>query len=139
MNLSTLKKLACIIAIVLVPSMAFAGGTNSQTQGKATTGQINDPDPGMKQGDMGLKGVGQSSYPGASEAVDDTTLATDVKKALKTDPMLQNFDVKAEVSKGIVTLTGAASDVRAKARAETVASSVAGVKSVTNKITIGDK
>lgn len=139
MNTSNLRKLTCIIAIVLTPSIAFAGGTNSQAQDRASTGQINDPDPGMKEGDMGLKGVDQSANPETSVVMDDSTLASNVKKAIKADAMLQNFDVKAEVSKGVVTLTGAASDVRQKARAETVASSVKGVKLVNNKITIGDK
>jgi hyperosmotically inducible protein len=71
--------------------------------------------------------------------VDDSTLATNVQKALKADAKTKNLDIKAEVSKGVVTLTGKAGDTRWKARAETVARSVKGVKSVTNNITIGDK
>lgn len=139
MNISQLRKLTFISAIVLLPAMALAGGTNSQVQDKATTGQVNDPDPGMKEGDMGLKGVGQPSTPATSAVADDAKLAAEVKKAIKADAMLKNFDVKAEVSKGMVTLSGVASDVRLKARAETVASSVAGVQSVNNEITIGNK
>jgi hypothetical protein len=53
MKISNLKKLACIAAIALAPSIVFAGGT--QSQDKASTGQSNDPDAGMKEGDMGLK------------------------------------------------------------------------------------
>lgn len=137
MNMSDLRKLIGITALILVPSIVMAGGTNSETQDKASTGQVNDPDPGLKSGDMGLQGVGQSSNPSAADIVDDSTLSKQVKKALKADPMLKDLDIKAEIRNGVVTLNGVASDVRWKARAETVASSVTGVKSVTNNITIG--
>ncbi len=138
MKISNLKKLACITAIVLAPLMVFAGGTNSTSQDKASTGQSNDPDSGSKEGDMGAAGVGQSSKQD-SVMVDDATLATNVQNAIKADPNIQNIDIKAKVSKGVVTLTGVASDSRWKARATVVANSVKGVKSVKNNMTIGHK
>lgn len=134
MKISNLKKLACMTVIILAPSIAFAGGT--QTQDEASTGQSNDPDAGMKAGDMGTEGVGQSSKQDTT-MVDDATLLTNVQDALKADPMTKNLDIKAEVSNGIVTLTGAASGKRWTARATTVARSVKGVKSVKNNMTIG--
>ncbi len=133
MKISSLKKLACITAIVLAPSIAFAGGT--QTQDKASTGQSNDLDAGMKEGDMGTAGVGQSSKQD-SAIVDDATLVNNVQDTLKADPMTKNLDIKVEVRSGIVTLTGTASGKRWTARATTVASSVKGVKSVKNNMTI---
>ena len=135
MKTSNLKKLACITAIVLAPSIAFAGGT--QTQDKASTGQSNDPDAEMKAGDMGTEGVNQNSKQDTT-MVDDATLVTNVQDALKDDAMTKNLDIKAEVSNGIVTLTGAASDQRWTTRATTVARSVKGVKSVKNNMTIGN-
>ena len=136
MKISNLKKLACITAIVLAPSIAFAGGT--QSPDKASTGQSNDPNAEMKAGDMGVVGVGQSSKQDTT-MVDDATLATNVQNALKADPNTQNLDIKAEVSNGVVTLTGVASAKRWTARATTVARSVKGVKSVKNNMTIGHK
>lgn len=136
MKISNLTKLACITAIVLAPSIGFAGGT--QTQDKASTGQSNDPNAGMKAGDMGTQGVGQSSKPDTN-VVDDATLTTNVQNALKADPTLQNLDITAEVSNGVVTLTGVASGKRWTGRATTVARSVKGVKSVKNNMTIGHK
>ncbi len=140
MKISNLKKLACITAIVLAPSIAFAGGTNStsQDQDKASTGQSNDPNAGMKAGDMGELGVGQSSKQD-TVMVDDATLAINVQSALKADPKLQNLDIMAEVSNGVVTLTGVASAKRWTAQATEVARSVKGVKSVKNNMTIGHK
>lgn len=138
MKISNLKRLACITAIVLVPTLSYAGGTNSATEDKASTGQSKDLDPGLKEGDMGVVGVGQDSKQD-TVMVDDATLAADVKKALKADPTIQNIDIKSEVSQGIVTLTGVASDKRWTARATAVANSVKGVKSVKNNMTIGQK
>lgn len=138
MKVSNLKTLACIIAIVLAPSIAFAGGTNATTEDKASTGQSKDPDPGMKEGDMGLKPVGQEPMPD-SVIVNDSTLTTSVRDALKADPNLKNLDIKAKVSNGVVTLTGDAKDMRWKARATVVANSVKGVKSVENNMKIGRK
>lgn len=138
MKTSNLKKLICITAIVLAPSIAFAGGTNSTSEGKASTGQSNDPDAGMKEGDQGTVGVGQSSKQD-TVMVDDATLNTNVQKALKADPSLSKLDINAEVSDGVVTLTGVASAKRWTARATKVANSVKGVKSVKNNMTIGHK
>jgi osmotically-inducible protein OsmY len=138
MKISNLKKLACITAIVLAPSIAFAGGTNATSEDKASTGQSKDPDPGLKGGDTGVTGVGQSSKQD-TVIVDDATLATNVQNALKADPNIQNLDIKAEVSNGVVTLTGVASAKRWTSRATTVANSVKGVKSVKNNMTIGHK
>src|SRR5665647_60550 len=107
MKVSNLKKLACITAIVLAPSIAFAGGT--QSPDKASTGQSNDPNAEMKAGDMGVEGVGQNSKQDTT-IVDDATLVTNVQNALKADPNTQNLDIKAEVSNGVVTLTGVASE-----------------------------
>lgn len=138
METSNFKKLICITAIVLAPSIAFAGGTNSTSEGKASTGQSNDPDSGMKDGDTGVVGVGQGSKQDTA-IVDDATLTTNVQKALSADPSLSKLNINTDVSDGVVTLTGVASDKRWTARATTVANSVKGVKSVKNNMTIGHK
>jgi hypothetical protein len=136
MKISNFEKLACITAIVLAPSIAFAGGTNSQT--KASTGESRDLDSGLKEGDMGQLGVDQSSKQDTT-VVDDATLATNVQSALKADPETKNLDITAKVSHGAVTLTGVASAKRWTARATKVANSVKGVKSVKNNMAIGHK
>ncbi|MGZ8262225.1 MAG: BON domain-containing protein [Methylotenera sp.] len=138
MKTSNLKKIVCITAIILAPSIVFAGGTNSTSQDKASTGQSNDPDSGMKEGDMGAVGVGQSSKQDTA-IVDDATLTTNVQDAIKADPSLSKLNINAVVSNGVVTLTGVASAKRWTARATEVANSVKGVKSVKNNMKIGHK
>ena len=132
MKTLSFKNIVCITAISIMSSIAFAGGTN--TEGKPAAGQSNDPDPGLKSGDMGSVGVGQDTKQDTS-MVDDATLTTNVQKALKDDPSLSKLMIDVKVSGGVVTLTGVASDKRWSARATQVANSVPGVKSVTNSMT----
>lgn len=112
MKISNLKKLACITAIVLAPSIAFAGDAVD---------------------------VSQSSKEYTDVVVDDATLASHVESALKADPLLQELDIAANASSGVVTLTGVASATRWTAQATMVAKKVKGVKSVKNNMTIGHK
>lgn len=136
MKPSMIKKLICVTAVSLVPFLVFAGGTNSE--GDPTTSYKNDPaDRSMEQGDMGSKGVGQTSGSPEQSKVDDSTLSKQVDEALKGDAMLRKLDIKAEVKNGVVTLTGDAKDVRWQGRAAQVASSVKGVRSIQNNLTVG--
>ncbi|HZV97922.1 MAG TPA: BON domain-containing protein [Methylophilaceae bacterium] len=152
MKNTKLKSLACITAVLFMPFVAIAGGTN--TRDDPTTGEKRDPNKETRQGDMGGQGVGTEGSQGTtgtgtgtegsrgtSDAGmgDDSSLSTSVQDAIKNDAMLRNLDIQAEVNGGVVTLTGDAKDVRFKARAAKVAKSVKGVKSVKNNITVGKK
>ena len=70
------------------------------------------------------------------EYVDDSTITTKVKAALIKDKTVSAADVKVETFKGVVQLSGFVNTAAEKTQAETVASSVTGVKSVDNKITV---
>jgi osmotically-inducible protein OsmY len=131
MKSTLIKKFLCVTAISLTPFLAFAGGTNSE--GGSTTGYKNDPDRGTEQGDMG-KGVGTNGS--GTIQVDDSELENKVETALKNDAQLQKLDIDVEAENGIVKLEGDVSDVRWKGRAAKVASSVQGVKSVQNNLSL---
>ena len=62
-----------------------------------------------------------------------------MQKALRADPSLSKLNINADVSDGVVTLTGVASAKRWTTRTTTVENSVKGVKSVKNNMTIGHK
>jgi hyperosmotically inducible periplasmic protein len=130
---STLIKLLCVTALSLTPALVFAGGTNSENG--ATTGYKNDPDRGTEQGDMG-KGVGTNGNSTSHEQISDSDLDNKVETALKNDAQLQKLDIDVEAENGVVKLSGNVSDVRWKGRATKVASSVKGVKSVQNNLSI---
>jgi len=137
MKATLIKKLLCAIAISLMPFLAFAGGTN--TDSDASTGYEKAPDRSTQQGDMGT-GVGTEDSAGSQEQMmSDSELTKKVEKALKNEAQLKNLDIDVEVKNGVVTLSGDAKDVRFQGRAAKVANSVKGVKSVQNNLTINGK
>jgi hyperosmotically inducible protein len=64
---------------------------------------------------------------------DDKVVAKNVQNKLKADPQLKN--VKVEVNKGVVSLSGEVKSIDASAKASEVARNVAGVRSVKNDLT----
>ena len=70
------------------------------------------------------------------EIDEDTVLAAKVKSALGADPALRLLAIDTGVSSGVVTLYGTADTRAHRERAAQVASSVAGVKSVSNQLVI---
>jgi hyperosmotically inducible protein len=66
-------------------------------------------------------------------AADDKVVAKNVQSKLKANPQLKN--VKVEVNKGVVSLSGEVKSIDASAKASEVAGSVAGVRSVRNDLT----
>jgi len=66
-------------------------------------------------------------------AADDKVVAKNVQSKFKADPQLKN--VKVEVNKGVVSLSGEVKSIDASAKASEVARSVAGVQSVKNDLT----
>lgn len=72
----------------------------------------------------------------AGSVVDDTVITTKVKTALLADSDVKGLDVNVDTAMGIVTLNGAVNNQTQIDRAGKLATDVAGVKSVTNNLTI---
>ena len=103
MKSTLLRKLLCALAISLMPFLAFAGGTN--TQSDPSTGYEKAPDKSTQQGDMGT-GVGTEDSASPQERVSDSELTKQVEKALKNEAQLKNLDIDVEVNNGVATLSG---------------------------------
>lgn len=136
MKTTNLKNLACITALILAPSIAFAGGTNSQADDKATSGHRLDSETGIKAGEM--RKDAHDGIVKSDGMTDDASLVTNVEKALKADSVTSELDIKVVASAGAVTLSGQAAGIRWKSQAANVAGKVKGVKSVQNNIEIGN-
>jgi hyperosmotically inducible protein len=67
---------------------------------------------------------------------DDATLAANVKAKLTTDAPLSAATINVAAASGVVTLSGTVATEAEKAKAESIASAVEGVKSVTNSISV---
>ena len=72
----------------------------------------------------------------ASEAINDATVTAKVKSAILSEPQLKMLQINVETVGGVVILTGSADTRQSRERAEQVASAIAGVKSVDNRIDV---
>lgn len=70
------------------------------------------------------------------QSVDDVAITTKVKAAFAQDPGVKAMAVKIETYRGTVQLNGWVNNAEEKARAEQIAKTVAGVKTVQNQISI---
>ncbi len=72
----------------------------------------------------------------AGQVIDDGALTAAVKGKLIADETSQSYKINVETQNGVVQLTGFADSSKAKSRAEELAKSVDGVKTVRNDIEI---
>lgn len=72
----------------------------------------------------------------AGDVVDDATITTKVKAKLYEDSVMKGMSVGVDTFEGQVTLTGAVANEDQRARAESLARSVYGVKKVNNLLNI---
>ena len=77
-----------------------------------------------------------SKQEGAGEYVDDSVITTKVKSLLAADDFLKSFEISVETFKGIVQLSGFVDSQKAIDKAGEIASSVKGVKSVKNDLSV---
>ena len=70
------------------------------------------------------------------EYIDDSVLTSKVKAEIFNDPMLKVLQINVETYKGVVQLSGFVNSAAASVRAEKLAFSVKGVKSVENNIVV---
>lgn len=69
-------------------------------------------------------------------AVDDSTLTAKVKAALMAEPGLRSLQISVDTKNAAVTLSGSVDTAASKDRAKEVASSVAGVATVVDQLTV---
>ena len=69
-------------------------------------------------------------------AVDDSALTAKVKAALLAEPGLKSLQIGVDTKNGAVTLSGAVDSAASRDRAKEVASSVNGVSTVVDQLTV---
>ena len=72
----------------------------------------------------------------AGKALDDATVTAKVKSALIAEPNLKAMSINVDTAAGIVTLRGTADSQETKQKAERLASTVEGVRSVKNELVV---
>jgi hyperosmotically inducible protein len=129
-------KLIGLSLMLLVGLAACEKPGPAETAGKKidqTTDKI-----GEKVGDaantVGDKMGAQSAK--AAVVIDDTEITSKVKAAIFAEPGLKTLQISVDTVKGVVTLSGSVDTWPNSNRAKEVASAVAGVKGVTNRLAI---
>jgi hyperosmotically inducible periplasmic protein len=72
----------------------------------------------------------------AGQSVDDAAITAKVKTAFAQDPGVKAMDVKVDTYRGTVQLNGWVNTTAEKARAEEIAKTIPGVKTIENKIAL---
>jgi hypothetical protein len=89
---------------------------------------------------MGGGDYGAKPMPGGGDAaqqnVSDSAITASIKAGLAKDPSLSALRISVESNHGMVSLRGMAPDTAAKEKATQLASSVKGVASVDNQMTV---
>jgi osmotically-inducible protein OsmY len=75
-----------------------------------------------------------STRESTGEYIDDSVITSKVKAAILNEPSLKVLDINVETYKNAVQLTGAVASVSEMVKAEDVARSVSGVRSVRNDL-----
>jgi hyperosmotically inducible protein len=73
------------------------------------------------------------------ERVDDAGLTLKIKTKLAADPEINPFNINVDVEDGKVTLMGRVTDERHKQHAEEIARNTEGVRSVVNRLEVGER
>ena len=66
--------------------------------------------------------------------ISDTAITAGIKANLAVEPLHEDSDISVTTSNGVVTLSGTVMSAEAKSKAESLATSIAGVKSVRNNL-----
>ena len=80
--------------------------------------------------------AGTPTKESSGEYVDDSTITIKVKAAFVSDPVVKALDVNVETFKGVVQLSGFVNTATEKVQAGHLATTVKGVTSVKNNITV---
>ena len=72
----------------------------------------------------------------AGVAIDDTEITAKVKAAIFAEPGLKTLQISVDTVKAVVTLTGSVDSPASSDRAKALASAVAGVKQVENRLVL---
>lgn len=72
----------------------------------------------------------------AGVAIEDAEITAKVKAAILAEPDLKTLQISVETVKGVVTLSGSVDSMPMSDRAKSLASAVAGVKDVDNRLVL---
>lgn len=145
--LRALFKLIIVVVIVVAAIAFFTGyrfaggrvvGPNTGTPAVGTTGRTGDAIDTSRARERGAQAGEKIAAAGnrAAEALSDATLTTKIKSKMALDDTVKALDIDVTTRDGNVTLTGYVHSERERERAVALARETAGVKSVTDRLSV---
>jgi hyperosmotically inducible periplasmic protein len=125
-----------VYAALLLAGLGLAGCDRGAQDTAQQNSQAPSSAPPATDGGAAAGGSASTDDPGGMQAtVDDTTVTAKVKAALLATDGIQATDISVETQQGVVILTGKVADASQAQRAQEIAQSVEGVRSVDNRLT----
>ena len=135
-------KIAKNLKLICVTTLLIAGLAACDKPGPAETAGKNIDQAADKVGEkMGKAADKVGDQLGAQSAkagvaIEDTEITARVKAAIFAEPGLQTLQISVDTIKGVVTLSGSVNSQTISNRAKALASAVAGVKDVENRLAV---
>ena len=124
-----------VYAALLLAGLGLAGCDRGAQDAAQQNSQAPSSAPPATDGGAAAGGSASTDPGGMQATVDDTTVTAKVKAALLATDGIQATDISVETQQGVVILTGKVGDASQSQRAQEIAQSVEGVRSVDNRLT----
>ncbi len=121
-----LKKICLLPALAVLVALGVSGC--DQRSGTESVGQKVD-----RASDK-MSAATSDAANKATEVLDDASITTKVKAAMLAEPGIRTLQIGVDTKDAVVTLSGTVDTPELKERAQQIAGSVAGVRSVDNRI-----
>ncbi len=132
--MKSFNKITSVVAVTVM--VVLATGCNRKGTTTTTTGEkVDNTVMASKDAAKDAGNHVENTTHKAGQAIDDAAITASIKSKLIADDELKAIDINVDTSKGVVTLTGAAPNSKAIARATTIARATNGVSDVKNNLT----
>jgi hyperosmotically inducible protein len=119
-----------------VPAFAQEMSSPAAASSPSASQSMHEAGKEMKSAGSETWSAAKDTGQGAATAITDTKITAKVKRALHKDEATKGADIHVSTSAGVVTLNGSVASRDAAAKAENLAQSTEGVKSVDNKLAV---
>ncbi len=131
--MKSFNKITSVVAVTVM--VVLATGCNRKGTNTTTGEKVDNTIVASKDASRDAGNHVENTTNKAGQAIDDAAITASIKSKLIADDELKAIDINVDTSKGVVTLTGAAPNAKAVARATTIARATNGVSDVKNNLT----
>ncbi len=131
------RAMVAAIAVALALGVAACQKNEPQPAPEKFGQNLQPPSPPIERAADATPGnVDQSNVEQAGKALDDAAVTAKVKSALIAEPNLKSTTINVDTTAGVVTLKGTIDSQDTRQKAEQIATTVEGVRSVRNELIV---